>query len=499
MTNIDYKDDELFESSFMFSKIGKCLVSLEGRFLKVNPALCSILGYSEKELLSTTFQEITHPDDLDIDVKQVKRCIAGEISTYSLDKRYIKKNGKVVWAELNVAITKSPSRDDFFIVEVVNIQDRKTQEKLLLKHEASLRDYRDRLEIALDASQIGIWRWYPDEDKLEWDDRMFEIFGVDRNEFTGKVDDWRLTVVEEDRAKAFSYVLESVQKGLAFETEFRIYRKGEIRHIAAYGLHDIDSTGEVISMIGANYDITDLRTTEQNLIRSNAELEKFAYAASHDLKEPLRTIGGFATLLNSNHREKLDAQGQKFLDFILQGCQKMQSLIDSLLNYSKVDRKLTEGFQEVDMRDKAKKACEYLIAKISEVDAGVTWEEDLPIVWAHPDLMLQVVLNLVHNALKFRHPDRKCKISINWEDLGHLYRFNVIDNGIGIEEEYQEQIFSLFQRLHDRSMEGSGMGLALCKKIIGSFSGQIWVESEYGKGSKFSFTIPKGRGENEGS
>ncbi|MBX6369828.1 MAG: PAS-domain containing protein [Rhodospirillales bacterium] len=243
-------------------------------------------------------------------------------------------------------------------------------------------------------------------------------------------------------------------------------------------------------------DVTEQRRAQKQLAehareleRSNAELEQFAYVASHDLQEPLRMVASYCQLLQRRYKGKLDADADEFIGFAVEGATRMQRMINDLLNYSRVGRK-SAGFAPVDLRAAVDTALSGLGAAIEESGARVT-VGTLPSVFGEAMLLERLFQNLIANALKFRRDDVKPEIEITAEREEGAWRICVADNGIGIEPEYAERIFLLFQRLHERSKyPGTGIGLALCKKVVEHHGGRIWVESEPGRGSRFKFTLP---------
>ncbi len=230
----------------------------------------------------------------------------------------------------------------------------------------------------------------------------------------------------------------------------------------------------------------DLARKVDELARSNADLEQFAYVASHDLQEPLRMVTAYTQLLAERYRGKLDENADKFIAYAADGAQRMQVLIRDLLAFSRVGGKEAPG--SVDCNAVMKDVLQALAAAIEE-SAAVVRHGELPVVWADRTQVAQVFQNLIGNAIKFRGKEPPT-VSVQAEQAGQQWQFSVSDNGIGIAPEYAENVFVVFQRLHGRGeYPGNGIGLAICKKIVEHNGGKIWVESQAESGSTFKFTL----------
>jgi light-regulated signal transduction histidine kinase (bacteriophytochrome) len=248
---------------------------------------------------------------------------------------------------------------------------------------------------------------------------------------------------------------------------------------------------------GVGTDITErkraqgvLRAAYDELARSNSELQQFAYVASHDLQEPLRMIGSYTQLLERRYGDKLDADAREFMGFVVDGATRMKQLIEDLLAYSRVGTRGKE-LRPVQARAALDRALVNLRASIESADAQVT-HDALPEVSADDTQLTQLFQNLIGNAIKFKKKDEPIRVHVGVQDAGAEWLFSVSDNGIGIEPQYYERIFMVFQRLHTREeYAGTGIGLAICKKVVDRHRGRIWVESALGKGSTFHFTLSK--------
>ena len=234
----------------------------------------------------------------------------------------------------------------------------------------------------------------------------------------------------------------------------------------------------------------ELAELARDLERSNADLKKFAYVASHDLQEPLNQVANYVQLLEMRYIDNLDEDAKEFITFAVDGVSLMQTLIDDVLTYSKVDVQAAE-MSLTNAQNALERALVNLRRRVTETQADITWEP-LPTVMADSTQLMQVFQNLIGNAIKFRG-QQPPKIQITAKRLEDAWLFSVQDNGIGIDPQFSERIFVIFQRLHTRDeYTGTGMGLAICKKIIDGHRGQIWVESQLGQGATFFFTLPLG-------
>jgi len=236
-----------------------------------------------------------------------------------------------------------------------------------------------------------------------------------------------------------------------------------------------------------------LKQTMAEFARSNSELELFAYVASHDLQEPLRMVTSFTQLLEKRYKNKLDKDADEFIEFILDGATRMQSMINDLLQYSRVGTR-GKPFKLTDFESVFGQSLVNLKIAIDENNAIIT-HDPLPTLMADSTQMIEVFQNLISNAIKFRSKESP-QVHVSALKKRNEWVFSVRDNGIGIAPEFFDKLFIIFQRLHSRSeYPGTGIGLAVCKKIVERHGGKIWVESEPDKGSTFYFSIPDSKGE----
>jgi PAS domain S-box-containing protein len=384
--------------------------------------------------------------------------------------------------------------DPYILKSKVNLlKDNYTKTAQIKKQAALLRRSEERLKAALAASHTGTYRWDFRSNSMEWDENLDHLLGLTPNEMPHDFDQFAMQIHPDDRSHVLIERERCATSGTDFAMEFRVVTpNGEVRWLADHGKTFFDDSNLPLYMTGACVDVTKFKETERTLAnkveelgRSNADLEQFAYVASHDLQEPLRNVTSYAQLIGSRYKGKLDGNAENYLGFLVDGALRMQMLIQDLLSYARVTK--------ADFQMKAVNLEQVVGAVVKDLksagDVDVAVNE-LPTILADSLQMTQLFQNLISNALKFKS-DRPPESKVACVRGEHEWQISVSDNGIGIEPEYLEKIFVIFQRLHSTSeYPGTGIGLAICKKIVQRHGGRIWVESTPGVGSTFHFTIP---------
>lgn len=378
------------------------------------------------------------------------------------------------------------------------------------QNEEALRLSNERYNIVTKATNDSIWDWDLTENKIIRPGKTlestlgYEVSGPDEgNAFWDEhvnTEDWKR--ISENRKQLFDNPAENY-----WEDEYRFLKPdGTYAIIFDRAYISRDETGKAIRMIGASRDVTKLRESEfqlkalneklekraKELVASNEELEQFAYVASHDLQEPLRMVTNFLSQIEKKYNDLLDEKGKTYIHFAVDGAKRMRQMILDLLEFSRAGR-IDSKYENVNLDLLVKDILDLHQKKIQETGARVSVGQ-LPVIAAPKTALRQVFQNLINNSLKYSHSTNGAipQISISAKDNNDHWQFEVTDNGIGIDAQYFEKIFVIFQRLHDRSeYSGTGIGLAISKKIIENMGGKIWVESEPGKGSSFFFTIAK--------
>ena len=464
--------------------VGISVLDHENRVVKQNAALEKILGISAEGLARGDYRlrHYIRPDGTPMPGNEFAsaRVRQGEASVSNVETGIIKEDGTVIWT--SVSAIAFPLSDWSQVIVTVDVTERKRAEEDLRKSEARFRG-------TLDTMQEGVlligWNWH-----YLFINKSAEIQGRrPTEELLGK------TVIE---------CWPGIEANDFFRLEQKVMQDRLPRQIEGPftfpdgGIHwfnwNIQPAPEGLLIV--TQDITErklaeekLQDTLQELQRANKELEQFAYVASHDLQEPLRAVAGMVQLLQKRYEGQLDAQADEYIHHAVDAATRMRELINDLLAFSRVGTR-AKPLASTDMNAVLDWATRNLHVTIEENHAIIT-HEDLPTVMGDATQLGQLVQNLIGNAVKF-HSDQPPHIHISVQTLPDVWRFAVRDNGIGIKPEYFERIFIVFQRLHTRrAYPGTGIGLALCKKIVERHGGKIWVESQFGQGSTFYFTLPK--------
>jgi chemotaxis family two-component system sensor kinase Cph1 len=459
------------------------------QWLLINPAAEKFYGLLLNEIvgknLLAELSQLRNNGLFDLYVSVVE---TGE--TVDREFSYEHERDTIVW--LHIVAVKL---NDGLAVTFRNITDRK-------RAEIALRDSEERFRAIFEQAAVGIAKSALGGQFMRVNPGFCQIVRYAESELLQQ--NWQAIThpddIEADREYVRSLLSGDIQ---TFSLEKRLLCKDEAvrwANVTVSAMRDAKGTPQYL--ICAIEDISQRKLVQellqasldtqtryaQELTRSNAELEQFSYVASHDLQAPLSTIAGYAQLLEKRCHNQLDAQGNKFIRNIVNSCGRMQALIDDLLEYSRVGRS-EKPFDVIDCNLVFEDACANLQLAIRQDQASVT-RGDLPMVRGDSFQLLQLFQNLIGNAIKYRSSEAPM-VRVSASRQGDSWVFSVQDNGIGIAEQYHPRIFQLFQRLHSQKQySGTGIGLAICQRIVDRHGGHLWVESEPNRGSTFYFSIP---------
>lgn len=480
----------------------------------INRKFTDILGYQKEDLVQNDFLldfalSESELKKWELRLEEYSKVLnTGERIEYNIEIKH--KNGLNVILRHRSMVLKSQNPEAQF--EILHIAEDITQ---LQKHNELILQQRNQLNEAEKIFKYGSWEWYVGADTVRWSDGLYEVFGYNAGDFEDKKMTYgfyqkHIPIHELEYTKNIS--IQSVQdKKTYYELEHSIIdAKGVFKYLAVKGKCYLDTAGNVIKVLGTTADITQIKNYElalekkiEELFRSNQDLEQFAYIASHDLQEPLRKITAFANKLTERCSDGLSDEGRFFIDRILYSSDRMKSLIDNLLAYSRISRNnVPLPLSEVNLNQIVQNAIGDLEIPISKKKAQITVEE-LPIIQAFPSQMHQLFLNLISNAIKFVEDSIQPFVNITVEEasLEEIMKFKlkeprywkicIKDNGIGFEDEYKDKIFTMFHRVHGNAeFEGTGLGLAICTKIIDNHKGYLTAQSTLQQGSVFILYLP---------
>ncbi len=491
------------------TSVGDAVIATDtaGRIVFINPVAETLTGWPREEALRQPVHEVfrTLNEETGGPAKDVVNQVLheGRIVDLANHTALVTRDGR----EIPIEDSAAPIRDGEGNVSGVVLVFHDVTEKQRARE--ALKKSEFHLARSQQLAHLGSWSWDIVEDRLYWTDETYRLFGLQPGEVMPRHEDFLDFVHPEDRDR----VERAVQNGLVhgrYAPEFRIINKrGRELYIYSNGETTFDKDGNPLKMEGYLQDITERRRMEEELRkskdelelrvqertveleRSNQALQDFASIASHDLQEPLRKVATFGNMLRQKTHDTLGQTESDYLNRMLDATQRMQKLIAALLEYSRLATN-PEPFGEVDLYDLVHEVLSTLEVRIWNTGGEIQIGE-LPTIQADPNQMSQLFQNLIGNALKFHREGEKpiVKISCTESDNSNCHII-VQDNGIGFEEQYIEKIFAPFQRLHGKSgkYEGTGMGLAICKKIVERHGGSISTKSTPGKGASFIVRLP---------
>lgn len=456
-------------------------------------------------------QDLVHPDDRERVRRKLESAMAPQGNGDLNDEhRLLRPDGTAVWVKaIGRTFFSGEGRERHALGAtgvVMDITERKLAEAAMALREK-------HFDQAVRGADIGIWNWDLRTGEVAWSERCRQLFDFPPDKPVSQ-EQFLAALHPDDRERTAAALQQALERHEEYSIEYRIKPNGKLRWIQTIGsaLYDEKSDAPV-SMSGIALDITERKAQEERLRDSNEqlasraeqdraelgeaqdalastnlEMQQFAYIAAHDMQTPLRSITGFAQLLQKEYRGRLDAQADVWFDHLLSAAHRMHGLVQDLLAYSGV-ASLGRPFASTDMNrifDEVVAAAE---PAIHASHATVT-RERLPTVMGDPVQLATLLLNLIENGIKYRGSEPS-RVHVSARREAREWVFSVRDNGIGIAEKHHEQIFDIFRRLHtQQAYAGSGIGLAICRRVVQRHGGRIWVDSNPGIGSDFQFSLP---------
>lgn len=497
------QSEELFRQIFESAPVGIALANTQDyQFRMVNPLFCTMLGYSEEELMAGSCPSISHPEDADAEKPYAERLFRGDIPGYQFVKRYIKKNQEIMWGSLTTRAIRNQTGEILYILGIVeDITERKQIEDEREQAREALARRTAELDSLINIMPDYIYVIERNTMRILLCNQAF-VEGIgrrDRQAVQGKLVSECFS--EADTAYFYQQNQQVFDSGQTLHVQETIVLGDEPHHFETFKIPVRQSNGEIYALLGMSRDYTELIETQRTLSErtaqleaSNQELNAFSYSVSHDLRAPLRHISGFVNALRNHLAQTSSLNDPKvahYLQVIQDSSFKMGQLIDGLLTLSRVGRR-----QMAELPVDLNLVVQAVLERLSESPL-VTGDSQspsqpvefvigaLPAVMGDATLLQQVFANLLENAIKFSRGRSPARVEVGTLADGTLF---VRDNGVGFSMEYADQLFGAFQRLHPASeFEGTGIGLAIVQRIIHRHGGMIWAESKVGHGATFYF------------
>jgi PAS domain S-box-containing protein len=474
-----------------FSGAGVGWTDMEGNIRFVNGALINMFGEEHEEDIYGESVLDYYPDDQ-------KEKLIKEIFPYVIKEGFwngeltiVSKDGSALNTINNIfVINDKEGNPQYYANTCIDVTDQKKMEDEIVRSEKKYkRIFHNAPRLITLVYENGILK--------DCNARIKDMLGYNKNEVIGK--NIGMFFPKSELKRVEDHLLTLINKGSIEEREYKMVKNGgEIIDVTIKSTTEEDPDGRIhticfIADISERKEAEDqLLKTAEELKRSNEELEQFAYVSSHDMQEPLRVVSSYCQLLKEKYYQEMDEDGKKYLDYSIDSTFRMKTLIKDLLDFSRVGRK-DLPFEKIDLNKLVATVLEDFEVSIKETKTKVIIESDMPNIFGIKFRIKQLLHNLVSNSIKFRS-ERSPVIRIGCceESYTDNWLFYIRDNGVGIDSEYYERIFGIFKRLYSREeYDGTGIGLALCRRIAETHGGSIWVESEVNNGTTFYFTIPK--------
>jgi PAS domain S-box-containing protein len=483
------------ESSQIFELVPDllCILDRSGKFYKVNNRFSEILGKSTHDLIGSSFFDWVDEGYVEISLSAFQKLQSQDVSRF--ENVVVDVNGKKFWLEWSLS---SNNQDGIVYAAGKDLT-------LRILYDEELRSQNERFRLLRLATNDAIYDWDIRNDIIDWGESFKRLFGHNEEPGSSGILNWEDYLHPIDKERVTNNLHAGMlMKGKYWIDEYQyLCADGTYKYVLDRGIFLYDEKGNALRMIGTMQDITALKQSEATLIQLNdalqhratqlmgfnKELEQFAYIVSHDLQEPLRMISSFMQLLLNSKEISMTERTEQYVGFAIDGANRMKRLIQDLLTYSRVGT-TEEDFAELNMMEIVRDTLLVYQQMIRERDAKI-FLGDLPEIRGIRSLLQQIIDNLLSNAIKYNDKSSP-EIHFGYSETPTHHVFTVKDNGIGIDPRQHDLIYLPFKRLHNKNeYSGTGIGLAVCKKIAEKHQGQIWVESKLSEGSTFYFSVHK--------
>jgi PAS domain S-box-containing protein len=480
------ESEDRFRLSFDYAPFAMALIGLDGRYERVNPAMCNLTGYSAEQLMGMSIADITHPDDLAADLAGVAGLIAGELSSVVMEKRYLTSAGNVVWTAKSATLARDAGGRPLYVIsQLKDISARKMRDEALLERDR-------RLQEAESVGRVGSWELDLTTQAVTWSAGLFDIYGVDPTSFDGTLDASLDGLHADDVASVQAAVEACSRTGYPLRVRYRLTRQtdGALRWFDARG-QAIRKDGRLIRITGVVADVT-----EQ--VQADAAKNEFLGRMSHELRTPMNAILGFAQLLEL---DTLDEHQTEAVQHILRAGSHLVSLIDDVLDIANIeDDRLDVTMEAVAVTDVLRETATVMAPAAAAADIRIDCQPDTSRgLWVQGDArrLRQVLFNLLSNAIKYNRPGGRVVVRATLGQHADAPRvdISVQDTGIGISPADLPRVFTPFDRLGAQAhgIDGTGIGLALSQRLMRMMDGNLSVTSELGLGCTFTASLPLGQ------
>ena|GEM_PF-2240915 len=473
-----------------------------------SPKFYELLGYEPNEIESSIshFKKLLHPEDVDRTFEVLNQALKGE-KAYQVDYRLRSKSGEYRWFHATAKANFNSSGVATRLAgSIIDITERK-------KAEAALSSVAQLMTAAESIARIGSFEWNINTNEVIWSEGMFKIYELENDEINPSYEYMTRHIVKEDFKENQDIMREASLREMPYQVNYRIKINGRIKHLKELAQIKRDESGNFAGFIGTVRDNTNevfsakrISSAMEELERSNEELEQFAYVASHDLQEPLRKIRAFGDRLLSKYSQEEELPGKEYVERMQNAAERMQVLIDDLLTFSRVSRG-QQREEQINLQNVFNEVVDDLSVSLAAKKGKLDQKGTLPTISGNRTQMRQLFQNLLGNAIKFAKKETPPEVVMSYKKVrgsdvfshdqtpdltfNEYHQITIKDNGIGFEQEYIDKIFTIFQRLHGKSeFKGTGIGLAVCKKIVENHSGILTAKGISGEGAEFYIFLP---------